>query len=241
MTRRSESEPATPLEGDELAEWLEQVAEWHAPEPGDVEPFSEPPSLVPRTVTPLYGLDLARMFANGHEIATGTPIGSRRMAECSLAIIGVENANGRAIVQKNWGNYSCTPTTWSGPMWQTPSPQSGQPLYFRAYASHEDGCSAWWRLMYRGRHRRALEMAARGRPDLMVDALYESHYVVGGSQAGYRRNACQFAEQYRRADLFRWRGLSHYGRGDLAGLVGGLVGTVMIGSLFVKRWSDAKS
>jgi len=233
-------EPATPLEGDELAQWLEQVAEWHAPAPEDAEPFAEPPSLVPRTATPLYGRDLARMFANGHELATGRPIGSRRMAESALGIIGVENANGRALIQHNWGNVSCTPRTWTGPMWQTPVPQSGQPLYFRAYATHEDGCRAWWRLMYRG-HRRALEMAALGRPDLMVDALYDSHYVVGGSQSGYRRNACRFAEQYRRERLFSWRGLSHYGRGDLVAVAGGLVGTVAIGGLFVVRWSDAHS
>jgi hypothetical protein len=238
---RAPQAPATPLEGAELAAWLEQVAEWHAPPAGEVETFAEPPSLVPRTATPLYKRDLARMFANGHELATGRPIGSKRMAECALAIIGVENANGRAIIQYNWGNYSCTPTTWSGPMWQTPVPQSGQPLYFRAYSSHEEGCAAWWRLMYRGAHRRALEMAARGRPDLMVDALYASHYVVGGSQSAYRRNACLFAKQYRRERLFFFRGLSHYGRGDLVGVAGGIVGSVAIGSVFVKRWADARS
>jgi len=222
----------------EMEEHLEQVGEWHG---GSelVEPFSSVPELVPRTATPLVGLDLARMFENGHELARGRPIGSKQLAENALAIIGVENANGRAIIQHNWGNYSCTPTTWSGPMWQTPTPQTGQPLYFRAYQTHEGGCSAWWRLMYRS-HWRALEMAAKGRPDLMVDALYQSHYVVGGSQSGYRRNACLFAEQYRRQRLFRFRGLSHVGAADMVGAATLAGSLLFVGAWEVTRWLQTR-
>ena len=201
MARR-ETAPAEPLTGAELADWLQLVAEWHAPGESASEPLSEqPPSLVPRTATPLRGFQLAQAFDEGHLAATGRHV-DKRLGENALAIIGVENAGGRAIIQHNWGNVSCTPRTWNGPMWQTPTPQSGQPLYFRAYSSHLEGCRAWWRLMYRGGHVRALEFAARGRPDLMVDALYDSHYVVGGSQSGYRRNAVLFARQYRRECLF---------------------------------------
>ncbi len=235
--------PATPLEGAELAAWLAQVAEWHAPPAGEVETFAEPPSLVPRTATPLYGCELADMFEEGHRIARGRPIGSKRMAECALSIIGLENANGRAIIQYNWGNVSCTPATWAGPMWQHPTPQTGQPLYFRAYGSHEEGCAAWWRLMYRGAHRRALEWAARGRPDLMVSALYASHYVVGGSQSAYRRNCCLFSEQYRREGLFglcpsyHW---GHWGRGDVVFCAAGLAGTVTMTGLLVSRWLEGR-
>jgi hypothetical protein len=233
---RPETTPATPLSGAELAEWLDQVVQWHTPADQPVEPFDdEPPSIVPRTATPLRGFELAQAFDDGHVAATGRHV-DKRLGENALAIIGVENANGRAIIQHNWGNVSCTPRTWSGPMWQTPTPQSGQPLYFRAYSSHLEGCSAWWRLMYRGGHVRALEFAARGRPDLMVDALYASHYVVGGSQSGYRRNAVLFARQYRRAGLFGSFPFMLNSGSDLVGAGAFVAGAAIVTGLRVRNW-----
>jgi hypothetical protein len=198
----ADEQPATPLSGAELAAWLADVESWHRRPEGEFETVSEqPPYLVERTATPLKPLAMAEAFEAGHYAVTGRHL-DKTLGENALGIIGVENAGGRAIIQHNWGNISCTPRTWGGPMWQTPTPQSGQPLYFRAYPSHAEGCAAWWRLMYRRAHYPALQQAARGRPDLMVRALYESHYVVGGSPEGYRRNATLFAAQYRREGLF---------------------------------------
>lgn len=233
---RHETTPAEPLAGPELAEWLQLVAEWHAPTVAPVEPFeAEPPYVVPRTATPLRGFALADAFCAGHVEATGYQL-DKRLGENALAIIGVENANGRAIIQHNWGNVSCTPRTWSGPMWQHPTPQSGQPLYFRAYSSHLEGCSAWWRLMYRGAHVRALEFAALGRPDLMVDALYASHYVVGGSQSGYRRNAVLFARQYRREGLFGSFPFMLGSASDLVGAGALVTGAAVVTGLRLNNW-----
>lgn len=233
---RSDEAPATPLAGPELDAWLARVAQWHTPSqlaaPAPA-PASVPPHLVPRTATPLGGPALADAFAAGHHAATGRRL-DKRLGETALAIIGVENAGGRAIIQYNWGNYSCTPTTWSGPMWETPSPQPGQPLYFRGYSSHAAGCEAWWRLMYRGRHRAALQCAARGRADQMVDALYASSYVVGGSQRGYRRSAMLFAEQYRRERLFGRFPFLLGSASDYIGASALVVGGAVIGF----RWRD---
>jgi hypothetical protein len=162
-------------------------------------------TLVPMTATPLSEGTLAAQFALGYRIATDREsLPSRKLMENALAIIGVENGDGRAIQNYNWGNISCTPATWSAGMWMHPQPQPGQPLFFRAYSSHDQGSSAWWRLMLGNtEHRKALLWAARGRPDLMVHALYESHYVVGGSERDYQRAAIALANSYRLHGYFR--------------------------------------
>lgn len=197
--------------------------------------MAEPVDVVPRTRTPLPEADMAAIFAHGHELATGRRAGSRRFLETALAIIGVENASGRSIIQHNWGNISCRPTS-AGPKWLHPEPQEGQPVTFRAYPSHEAGVTAWWRLMYRGGHRRALEAAARGRPVEMVKALYASHYVVGGSQRGYERAAAQFAEQYRREGLFAGSGPYP---ADWVGALALAAGTLGIAAIGVRRYATS--
>ena len=156
---------------------------------------------VARVVTPLSERDLARQFIRGHELATGKRPGSKRMLENAVAIICVENGNGRAFICHNWGNIMAG-ASWHGPFWFHPSPSPGQPVGFRAYSTHDQGSAAWWRLMYRGRHRRALELAALGRPRAMVEALYDSGYVVGGNRQAYIDAAPYFAERYRRRGYF---------------------------------------
>ena len=200
------------------------------------ESASDPVDVVPRTVTPLSEPEMAEVFAVGHQLATGRRAGSRRLLETALAIIGVENANGRAIIQHNWGNISCRPGS-PGPKWMHPVPQEGQPLTFRAYPSHEAGVTAWWRLMYRDPgHRRALAAAALGRPVAMVDALYDSHYVVGGSVRGYRRGAAHWSQHYREERLFAPFGPY---RADWVGLAALAAGTVGVATIGVRRYATA--
>jgi len=187
------------------------------------------PYMVERAATPLSEPDLAAEFVRGHELARGKRPGARKLLETAVAIICVENANGRAIIQHNWGNIMANLAWWRGPFWLHPVPQEGQPLFFRAYATHDQGAAAWWRLMYRRQHRRALELAALGRPAEMVAALYASGYVFGGSKRGYRDAAVGWAEHYRRAGYFRE--LGPYAA-DVAGAVAlglGLIGTAAIG------------
>jgi hypothetical protein len=168
------------------------------------QPAVAVPHLVPMTRTPLEPKELAAQFAKGFELATGhKTLPSRKLLQNALGIVGVENGNGRAIICYNWGNVSCTPLSWNGGMWQHPEPQSGQPLYFRAYQNHDQGSRAWWRLMLgNAKHRKALVWAAKGRPDLMVQALYDSHYVVGGSKRAYQRAAALLADNYRTQRVF---------------------------------------
>lgn len=187
-----------------------------------------PVDVVPRTRTPLSETEMAALFAQGHELATGRKAGGHRMLETALSIIGVENANGRSFIQYNWGNISCRPSS-PGPKWEHPEPQEGQPLTFRAYPSHEAGVTAWWRLMYRGPHRKALEAAALGRPVAMVEALYASHYVVGGSVRGYARAAAHFTEEYRRERLFAAFGPYRSDWVGVGALVAGCLGVTTIG------------
>lgn len=194
--------------------------------------MAEAVDVVPRTATPLSEPDMAAMFALGHELATGRKAGSRRFLETALGIIGVENADGRAFIQHNWGNISCWPDS-PGPKWEHPVPQEGQPATFRAYPSHDAGVRAWWRLMYRDPgHRRALEAAALGRPVQMVRALYASHYVVGGNARAYERGAAHWAEHYRRERLF-----ARFGpyRSDWIGGAAVLVGSLGCAAIGVRN------
>lgn len=138
---------------------------------------------LPRTATPLAMPDVARVGARAFGAIAGR-LPTRGMLAILVAIIGLENAGGRAILQFNWGNIS-----GEGPAgyWVHPKPTAGQPLKFRAYRSHDEGALAWWRLVLR-RYLPVLERGDAFDPRGAVHELYRLGYVVAmspGEERGY--------------------------------------------------------
>lgn len=133
---------------------------------------------VPLTPTPLAMVDVARVGARAFgAIARRLP--PRGMLAIQCAIVAIENANGAAIIQYNWGNLA-----GEGPAgyWTHPKPQEGQPLHFQARTSQDDGAGAWWRLMLgREGYRAVLRAGANCDPARAVRALYAAGYVVPAS------------------------------------------------------------
>jgi len=175
--------------------------------------------VVPMQATPLSERAMAVQFVVSYMWVTGKKPGSRNMLYNALAIIGVENASGAAIMNHNWGNIMAGPGSWGGPAWPHPRPQPGQPAFFRQYPDHDSGCEAWWRLMLRS-YRPALERAAADDPLGMVRELYRLGYVVGNQRA-YERRAGELAAGYKRIRLFEGAG---WLRADWAGATALAVG-----------------
>jgi len=158
---------------------------------------------LPRTATPLAMPDVARVGARTFaSIARRLP--TRGMLAIQCAIIGLENAGGRAILQFNWGNIS-----GEGPAgyWTHPKPSAGQPVKFRAYRSHDDGALAWWRLMLR-RYLPVLERGDAHDPRGAVRELYRLGYVVPVSPGEEQSYAAAVVKLFAAA-LKRWIPESH--------------------------------
>ncbi len=165
------------------------------------------PYPVPRAVTPLSSLELARWFAEGFAAVRGGREPDPKLAATAAGIIGVENAGGRAFVQYNWGNISANLATYRGPFWLSPVAQPDQPIAFRAYSSHLEGATAWWALMF-GHYLPVLQAAARGDGPGMVAELYRLGYVHGGSPRAYATAARAWSDRYRADGAFGSWGVS---------------------------------
>lgn len=190
-----------------------------------------PGRVLPLTATPLSVPDMAEWFVRGHELAIGHKPGSRALLYAALTIIGLENGNGRAIIQHNWGNISAG-QYWPGNVWAHPDPQPGQPAYFRAFASHDAGCAEWWWLMY-SRYPSVLRQAAASRPRKMVRELYAQGYVAGpdAQRVVYEDTCVKLYREYRRAQLFAPDVPLLSDWVPAVAFVGGVVGAVTIGVL----------
>lgn len=188
------------------------------------------PYPVPRTATPVSHAELAGYFVAGHIVSRGKRPGSRELLYTAAGIIGVENADGRAIIQHNWGNVSANLASYRGPFWLSPvAGQANQPIAFRAFDGHVSGAAAWWDLMY-GSFRRVLQAAALGDSARMVAELYATHYVVGGSPAAYAAGAAHCSAGYRSEALF-----AGFYRSDVAAAaltVASVAGIAAIGVLY---------
>ena len=138
---------------------------------------------LPREAKPLAMPDVARVGAAAFTELFGRLPRRGVLAICA-AIIALENANGRALIQYNWGNLS-----GSGPAgyWVPSKIQQGQPARFQAFASHEQGARAWWRLMAK-RYRSVLLDGDAHNPRGAVRELYRLGYVAPaspGEEVGY--------------------------------------------------------
>lgn len=163
---------------------------------------------VARQPTPLSPLQMAAPdgpFVQGHCRVAGRPPTITFLRNC-LAIIGVENANGRAINNNNWGNVMAGPS-WreSGrDYWAHPKPQAGQPAFFRAYKTSVAGAERFWRTLYA--RPTVLQWANTGDTKRMVRELYATAYVVAASkneQQHYTDAAINYVRQYNSVALFR--------------------------------------
>lgn len=181
-------------------------------------------AVVPFNPTPLEPRQMASVFAESYRRLFGRRLDAAA-APNLLAIIGLENGNGRAIIWHNWGNISGSPA--SGPAWAHPKPQPGHPYFFRAFDSHDSGSVAWWQLIG-SRFPSVLRAALRNRPELMVRELYRLGYV--GSPKGerntepdYRAGVVRLVRQYRRQGVFRGTSVETDFLPPLVGLFGASV------------------
>lgn len=120
---------------------------------------------VPRQTTPLALPEMATMLLNAWE-ASGHPLPTRPAAELLLALLAVENGNGAAILNHNWGNLSSLATSgsWWRPPWFDPAEfeqltdparkermreihqrmlEGREPSAFEAHPDHASGALRW--------------------------------------------------------------------------------------------------
>lgn len=152
------------------------------------------PGLVPRRVTPLSPTEYTRELALAYLRLYGEWPHSNVLA-VAAAIVGLENAEGKAIIQHNYGNISWVHQTPS--YWEHPKPQAGAPLYFAAYETHADGARAWWRQIVK-RNLPVLARAWSNDPKGAVAALYRTGYVAElheGEEQGYQRAVARMYDE----------------------------------------------
>lgn len=142
-------------------------------------------------------------FVLGHQVVAGKAP-SAVFLRSALGIIGLENANGRAIQNHNWGNVMAGPW-WRSKFsyWAHPKPSPGQPAYFREYSNHVAGAAEFWRLLYK--RPGVLDAALTGDIRGMVAELYRTAYVVAsspGEEARYAEGVGALVDEYQRAGLF---------------------------------------
>jgi hypothetical protein len=97
-----------------------------------------------------------------------------------LTLLWHENAGGKAINNYNWGNLAAN-SSWTGPVWEHPSPTEGEPTGFRVYPSHEAGSLAWWNVLHQsdGTHLRIVRAAEQGNAKAFFDAVSKPHPKTG--------------------------------------------------------------
>lgn len=155
-------------------------------------------SEVPATATPLSRDATAAAFLPAYAQAFGA-LPDRNRAELLLALVWLENANGKAIIQHNWGNLATKPN--GGDYWRPPwfdlaaveaLPDGGKksrlldlhqrmlngaaPEAFRAFASHELGAAAWLRLLQKPGMSGVLAAASSGDAVAFAHAIFSSGY-----------------------------------------------------------------
>lgn len=133
---------------------------------------------VPRTVDRLAMHQVARIGARAFGAVTGRLV-PHGMLAIQCAIVGLENANGDAIVCHNWGNLQ-----GNGPAgyWTPPHDLGeGQPTHFQAFVDDDQGARAWWSLMLfwdRRRYVPVLRAGLNNDPREAVHQLYKLGYVL---------------------------------------------------------------
>lgn len=135
--------------------------------------------IVARESTPLNPAEmLARIVEMYQETYGRTP--TARAASWLLTLLWHENAGGRAIQNHNWGNVMAGPS-WPGDKWEAPAHDEGEPDFFRAYPTHEDGSNAWWKVLHRrdGTHLRIITAAERGDARAFFAAVTTPHPSTG--------------------------------------------------------------
>ncbi len=164
---------------------------------------------VPKTPTPLTPRQMAKVFREGAKRA-GLP-DDPVLLSALMGIIGIENANGRSIIQHNWGNIMAT-KGWiaSGKdFWGRPHSDAGQPQGFRAYPTHNAGVDDFFRIITGKRHKGVLVPAKAGDPRAVGEALFDSNYItpVKGKPVqkqidDYSKGIAFFFNRYLRDGLF---------------------------------------
>lgn len=154
-------------------------------------------SEVPRTATPLSRAEMAARFLAGYVERFGQQP-DRNRAELLLALAFLENANGSAIIQFNWGNVSTTARD-SVNYWRPPwfdlveveampdGPKKARlldvhqrmldnaaPSAFLALPSHDAGVQRW--LGELQRRPNVLEAATSGDPVAFAHAIFSTRY-----------------------------------------------------------------
>lgn len=152
---------------------------------------------VPRTVTALTRQQMAELFVPAYvELFGASP--DRDRAEMLLALAFIENANGAAIIQHNWGNVSVTPsdavTYWRPPWFDLAEveamPESARkaryldvhqrmldhkaPQAFLALPSHAAGLKRW--LGELKRRPSVLAAASSGDANAFAQQIFETRY-----------------------------------------------------------------
>lgn len=137
---------------------------------------------LPRVSNSLTLPGVAASLTRGHLLERGR-LPHRNLLALAVAIVALENANGKAILQHNYGNIAWVGQTpdW----WVNPTAKEGQPVRFAAYKSHDEGAHAWWDLMYR-RYGPVLERGLAHKAREAVKRMYQLGYVANG-QAAYER------------------------------------------------------
>jgi hypothetical protein len=154
-------------------------------------------SEVPRTATPLTRAAMAALFVPAYVERFGQEP-DRNRAEMLLALAFLENANGAAIIQFNWGNVSVTPSDavnyWRPPWFDLVEveamPEGAKkarlldvhqrmidhkaPSAFLALPSHAAGLQRW--LGELQRRPNVLEAATSGDPVAFAHAIFSTRY-----------------------------------------------------------------
>lgn len=143
------------------------------------------------TVTPLSLDEAAEILCDVYKERFGS-YPPRKLASVLLAIIAVENAGGKSIIQHNWGNLVAF--NWRGDFWQ------GRDRPFRAYASHERGASGFLALIFK-RYPGIVRGAIAGNVPATARAIVEEGYCPAPecSVSVYEKALRSWIEKTRRA------------------------------------------
>lgn len=151
---------------------------------------------LPRFATKLTLEEMAKVLVDAFRLEMGrTP--TLREAKWLMSIARLENANGRAIIQHNWGNraHSGSEDYWVPPWADESLPDSklspdelatrvrmnaGKPVprRFAAYPDHMTGARKFVRLFKSRTHARILEAAQRDDGEAVWRAIWTPHPVT---------------------------------------------------------------
>jgi hypothetical protein len=138
-------------------------------------------TVVPRETTAIDMVEVIARLGQGYYVLT-EQLPSPELLGIAAGIIGVENAGGASINNRNIGNITA-PASYDGPVWEANG------LRFIDFTSIEESTYYWWRLMMR-RYRAVLQAADAGDAELAARELYRLGYVSrlgSASPADYGR------------------------------------------------------